>query len=176
MKHILKTAGSLLLDQFIGSIAACMLVVCVAVLFKQSLLGFVLAFVIAFAFYAYITYNSSFKAGFRNVNRIQHDPSYKAYWYNGALAGLISAIPLLGFFIWFLISGAGIVAVYFMICDMYWTWPLSNIFPNHRLLVMCLAFLPIIVIPWIGYIAGYKNFLLSDVAMKFYKKITDKSE
>lgn len=176
MKHILKTAGSLLLDQFLGVFSGWMLVVCVSVLFKNSLTGYVIAFCICFGFYSYITYNTAFKSGFRDPNRLKKDPAYRDYWYKGAVAGAISAIPVAILYVAFLITNALIVYSYFMIFNMYWTWPMANIFPNHRPLVMALAFLPMILIPWVGYIAGYKNFMISDVVVKLWKKYAEKKK
>lgn len=174
MKHLFKLAGSLLLDQFVGIISAFMLVLCVAGIFKNSLTGYALAFCICFGFYVYVTYNSAFKSGFHDSHRAIKDRQYKGYWYKGGIAGAISALPLFVIYVVYQITGAGIVAVYYMIADMYWTWPMCCMFPNHRQAVIALAFVPIVVIPWIGYIAGYKNFMITDVVMKLYKKLAEK--
>lgn len=173
MKHLLKLVGALLLDQLVGIISAFMLVLCVSVIFKNSLTGYLLAFCICFGFYAYVTYNSSFKSGFHDSHRAIRDRQYKGYWYKGAVSGAVAAIPLFVIYVLYRLTGAGIVAVYYMIADMYWTWPMSCMFPNHRQLVMLLAFVPMVLIPWIGYIAGYKNFMVSDVIMKYYRKFTE---
>ncbi len=174
MKHIFKCIGSLLIDQFVGIISGFMLVLCVSALFENSLMGYTLAFCICFGFYAYVTYISAFKSGFRDKHRIEKNNRYFGYLYKGALAGVLAAIPLFGLYLSYRITGAGILALYYMITNMYWTWPMINIFPNHQPLVMALAFLPMIVIPWIGYIAGYKNFMVADLAVKLYKKFTVK--
>ncbi len=174
MKHILKCSGSLLLDQFVGIISGFMLVLCVSALFENSLMGYTLAFCICFGFYAYVTYNSAFKSGFRDKHRIAKDTHYFGFWYKGALAGILAAVPLFGLYVAYQITDAGILAFYYMIADMYWTWPMINMFPNHQPLVMALAFLPMIVIPWVGYIAGYKNFMVADLAAKLYKKFAAK--
>lgn len=174
MKKFLKFVGSLFLDQFVGIISGSMLVLCVASFFQNSKLGYFLAFLFCFGFYAYVTYNSAFKAGFRDIHRIQKDPSYVGFRYKGALAGLVSIFPLIGLLVAYLLSDNGILAFYYMIANMYWTWPLAGIFKSHQLLIMILAYLPMIVIPWIGYIAGYKNFILLDKTITVYKKYIEK--
>lgn len=174
MKKFLKFVGSLFLDQFVGIISGSMLVLCVASFFQNSKLGYFLAFLFCFGFYAYVTYNSAFKAGFRNTHRIQKDPSYKGFYYIGALAGMVTILPLFGLLMAYLLSDNGIFAFGYMIANMYWTWPLAGIFKSHQLLIMILAYVPMILIPWIGYIAGYKNFILFDKAITAYKKYIDK--
>ncbi len=170
MKNLIKTVGALLLDQLVGIISGFMLVLCVSVIFKNSLNGYIIAFCICFGFYAYVTYNSAFKAGFHDSHRIAKTPSYYGYLYKGALAGAVSALPLLVIYILYRITNAGIIALYYMIANMYWTWPMGNIFPNHLPTVLALSFIPPVIIPWIGYIAGYKNFMVYDLAVKLYKK------
>ena len=174
MKHILKCAASLILDQFVGIISGFMLVLCVSTIFENSLTGYTIAFCICFGFYAYVTYNSAFKSGFHDKNRTEKTPHYFGYLYKGALAGIVAAIPLLTLYIAYRMTNAGIVALYYMIANMYWTWPMINIFPNHQQFMMAVAFLPMILIPWFGYIAGFKNFMISDLALKLYKKIVEK--
>ena len=169
MKHILKLAGSLLLDQFVGIISGFMLVLCVSVLFQNSLSGYTLAFCICFGFYYFVTYNSAFKSGFRDKHRILKDRSYKGYLYNGLIAGAVAAIPLVILFILCRVTEASIMVLYYMIVNMYWSWPMMNIFPNHLNAVMICAFVPMAIIPWAAYIAGYHNFLFSDLIIKCYK-------
>ncbi len=175
MKHILKLIGALLLDQFIAIIAGCMMVVMVVTIFQNSLTGFIVAFLICFSFFAYISYNSAFKYGFHDSHRAIKDPLYHGYLYKGALAGALSAIPLLIFYIVYSITKAGILGIYYMIANMYWTWPMINIFPNHKTLAMLTVFIPMILVPWIGYIAGYKTFYFYDLVVKLYKKFTNNS-
>ncbi|MBQ7034787.1 MAG: hypothetical protein IJN34_03520 [Clostridia bacterium] len=170
MKQFFKTVGSLLMDQFVGILSASMLVLCVATFFKNSLLGFMLAFLICFGFYAYVTYNSSFKSGFRNRHRITKDKSYYGYLYIGALEGLVAALPLFILYIAYRSTNSPDLAFCYMIGNMYWTWPIASIFPNHQELAIPLGFIPMILIPWIGYIAGYKNFVVLDLLVKIYKK------
>lgn len=172
MKHFFKGIGSLLLDQLVGIISAFMLVLCVSTIFENSLTGYTVAFLICFGFYAYVTYNSAFKSGFHDKKRIFKDPQYWGYLYKGALIGVVAALPLLTLYVAYRISGAGILALYYMIADMYWTWPMINMFPNHQAFVMAIAFVPMVLIPWVAYIAGYKNFMISDQVIKLYKKFS----
>lgn len=178
MKHIFKLTGSLILDQFVGIISGCMMVLPVVLLnqsvIKNGLYGYLLAFIVCFGFYTYTTYRSAFQSGFRDHHRIIKDKKYRGYWYKGLIGGLIAMIPLLVIYIFYRITGAGIIAVYFQMADMYWTWPMINILPNHKQLVMILAFVPMIIIPWIGYIAGYKNFLIVDALLNLYRKFFEK--
>ena len=171
MKKILKGAGGLLLDQFIGVVSAFMLVLCVAQFFGNSLSGYTLAFCVCFGFYAYTTYVTAFKCGFRDSHRIQKDSSYRAFMYKGAIIGGLASVPLLIVtLIYFFITKAAYLAFFFM--NMYWFWPLGNIFPNHRPELMILAYIPMILIPWIAYIAGYKNFMISDIILKKIKSMS----
>ena len=173
MKHFFKTVGSLFMDQFICSIGATMMILCVAIFFKYSLTGFLLTAAATIIMFLYTTYRSGFKSGFHDPHRSAKKASYYGYIYKGFLAGLLSALPLLVLYVLYLYTQSEKVYFGFWLANMYWTFPLSGAFPNHRLLVMSLVFLPMVLVPWIGYIAGYKNFLFSDVAMRLYKKITE---
>ncbi len=173
MKHILKTSLSLLIDQFMASVLGWMFVPFVIVFFKNSLPGYLLAFAICFAFYIYITYHSAFKKGSHDSKRPLKDPAYKGYFYKGAVAGLISAVPLMILYILYRLTVNPVIAVYFQNANMYWTWPLSRAFPNHVQIILILSFLPIVATPWIGYIAGYKVFYLTDVLMKIYNRFIE---
>lgn len=171
MKHLLKGAGLLILDQVMSVFVGIMFVPCVAMFFKNSLfLGYVVAFICCFAFYVYVSYITAFKKGFHDSHRAIKDLNYRGYLYKGALAGLIAAIPLIAVYIFYLVTGAGIVRRYFMIFNMFFTWPMFNIFPNHVPAIMILAFVPLIIVPWLGYIAGYRNFLFADLFAKLYNK------
>ena len=174
MKHLFKLVGSLLLDQAVGIIGGSMMVLCVSTFFNNSFWGYFLAFIFAFGFYAYVTYNSAFKGGFRDPHRIRREEGYYGFLFKGALAGILSIIPLLGLFIYYVVSKRPEWAFYYMIADMYWTWPLTGIFKSHQTLIMATTFLPSVIIPWIGYIAGYRNFLLIDKVLALYRKYTEK--
>lgn len=174
MKKFFKFIGSLFLDQFVGALSGSMLVLCVSTFFNNSKLGFLLAFIFSFGFYAYVTYNTGFKAGFKDTHRVQKDKSYRGYLFKGLLAGGITTLPLVALLIVYITTDNGIYALYYMIANMYWTWPLAGIFKSHQILIMALTYVPIVVIPWIGYIAGYKNFVLLDKFVELYKAYIDK--
>lgn len=174
MKKFLNFIGSLFLDQLVGIISGTMLVLCVASIFKNNFWGYLLAFIFSFGFYAYVTYNTGFKAGFKDIHRVQKDTSYRGHWFKGLLAGAVTIIPLIVVLIVYLITNNGIYAFYYMILNMYWTWPLAGIFKSHQILIMVLAYVPMIFIPWIAYIAGYNNFILLDKVVLLYKNYIDK--
>ncbi len=174
MKKFFKLVGSLFLDQFVGALSGSMLVLCVSTFFNNSKLGFLLAFVFSFGFYAYVTYNSGFKAGFKDIHRVQKDPSYRGHLYKGFLAGCVTILPLVALLIIYITTNNGIYALYYMIANMYWTWPLAGIFKSHQVLIMALTYIPMVIIPWIAYIAGYKNFVLLDKIIFSYKRYIDK--
>ncbi len=175
MKHVLKTSLSILIDQFMSCVLGWMFVPFMVVFFKNSLSGYSLVFAICTGFFIYVTYNSAFKKGSHDSKRPLKDPTYKGYLYKGALAGLISAIPLLVLYVLYLMSGNRVVGVYFQNASMYCTWPLTRMFPNHIQTVMPLVFIPIVVVTWLGYIAGYKVFYITDLVMKLYNKLTEKA-
>ena len=54
MKHILKIAGSLLLDQIVGCISGSMMIIGVAFFFKNSLSGYLIAAAITIFLFCYI--------------------------------------------------------------------------------------------------------------------------
>lgn len=171
MKHILKIAGSLLIDQLVGVISGSMMVLGVAFFFHNSLTGYLLAGALTIFLFAYTAYRSGFKGGFHDPYRVPKDPFYRGYLYKGALAGALSALPLLIIYIIYRITRGGTWSFLFMLSNMYWTWPLMGAFPNHQQLVMASAFAPIVLIPWLSYIAGYKGIIFSDIFLNLYKKI-----
>ncbi len=174
MKKFFKFIGSLFLDQLVGIISGSMLVLCVASVFQNSKWGYFLAFIFSFGFYAYVTYNSGFKAGFKDIHRIRKEPSYRGHCFIGFLAGIVTIIPLIALLIIYIITDNGVYALYYMIANMYWTWPLAGIFKSHQILIMTLTYIPMVFIPWIGYIAGYNNFILLDKVVLLYKRYIDK--
>ncbi len=173
MKHILKTSLSILIDQFMSCVLGWMFVPFVIVFFNNRLSGYLLVFAICTGFFIYVAYHSAFKKGSHDSMRPLKDSSYKGYLYKGAIAGLISIIPLLVLYILYKLTANPVVAVYFQNANMYWTWPLSRAFPNHVQEILILSFLPIIITPWIGYIAGYKVFYITDVVMKIYNRFIE---
>lgn len=171
MKRFFKMVGSFWLDQFVGIIGGSMMVLPVVTFFKDNMmLGYTLAFIFSFGFYAYVLYNSAFKSGFRDEKRITKDPSYRGYLYKGALGGVVAALPTAIFFVCCMIFKE-ILYLYYEILTMYWTWPLGNILLwKNPHLVMGLAMVPTVLLPWIGYIAGYKNFSVFDKVLTAYRK------
>ena len=165
--------GSLLLDQFVGIIGGTMMVLCVSTFFNNSFGGYLLAFIFAFGFYAYVTYNSAFKGGFRDPRRIRRDDKYCGYLFKGALAGVLSILPLLCFYLVYFFSRKPELAFFYMVADMYWTWPLTGMFKSHQMLIMGTTFIPSVIIPWVGYIAGFKNFLVFDKVVEIYRKYAE---
>ena len=170
MKYLFKGIGSLLMDQLVANVSAAMLVLSVSVVFKNSLLGYVLALAITMLLYSYCAYRTGFKTGMHDPHRIPKDPMYRGYFYWGAVAGGVAAIPLFLIYLLYQFGHFWWAWLGFRLANMYWYWPLSGIFPNQQPLIMVLAFLPMIVIPWLGYIAGFKNFILSDIFLNLYKK------
>jgi hypothetical protein len=176
MKRYLKIIGSLILDQFVGIIGGSMMVLPMVTFLGDNMkLGGLIAFLFAFGFYAYVAYNTAFKGGFRDEHRIRKDLNYNGYQYKGLLCGLLAAAPLMLYFFVCLLLRANIFNVYYMVASMYWTWPLLQIFQGaDRYLIMGLVFIPMVIIPWIGYIAGYKNFSVFDKILTAYKNYTEK--
>lgn len=175
-KNLLKLSVSLFLNQILASIGGFMCIILVWLLFKDRMAAHILFFAITFSFFYYIEYMAAFKAGFHNEDR-RNKPNSKKYIFTGAFAGLISAIPALLFYIFYIVTtftaGEGLQKVailYYRILNMYYSWPLGNIFPNHMNAVFLTSFIPMIIIPMLGYIAGYKNFIFSDLLVKYIKK------
>ncbi len=174
MRHFFKAVGSLLLDQGVCLIASFMMPMCMAVLFNNSLAGYLIVAAVLIALYVYTAYRSGYKAGMKDPRRVPKDPNYHGYLYKGALSGLVAAAPLLVVYLIYKITSSAKAAFVFYMANYYWTWPLRGAFPSHQQLIMILAFVPMILVPWIGYIAGYKSFMFSDLAVKLYKKIVNR--
>ena len=172
MKKMLKLSLSLFLNQVLGSISGFMCVIFVWVLFRDRMASQILFFAITFSFFYYIEYMAAFKSGFHDEAR-RNNPSSKSYIVKGAVAGAISAIPALLMYIFYLVTsfigseGLHQMAIlYYRIFNMYYSWPLGNIFPNHIDMVFITSFIPMIIIPMLGYIGGYKNFVFCDLFLK----------
>ena len=126
----------------------------------------------AYPFFIYIEYRSAFYHGFHDSNR-RNAPDSKSYLFKGALAGFISAIPMIVLIIVYVVFYDNVFVsqsakLYARVIAMYYNWPMCNIFPNHTLEVLLSSLAGLIVFPMIGYIAGYKNFVISD---KIYKAL-----
>ena len=92
------------------------------------------------------------------------------------MAGAISVVPLaILVFLHFLFTFTGditakaIVTLFAGFASMYYAFPLSSIIPNHIVFVLLASLLPPIIFPWIGYIAGYKNFDIFDIICKWLR-------
>lgn len=175
MKQLFKLSLSLLMNQILASTGGIMCVIFVLLLAGSTLGAHFLFLALTFPFFIYIEYRAAFKYGFHDSNR-RNNPNSKAYLFKGALAGLISAIPLIlliCFYIYCLLSGFDsslqFAKLYVRIFSMYYCWPMCNILPNHTLAVFLSSLIPMIIIPCAGYIAGYKNFLISDIIFKTLK-------
>lgn len=174
MKDIFKLSLSLLANQFLASVGGYMCIIFVWLIGGSSIWSQFLFLLMTFPFFIYIEYRAAYKYGFHDSNR-RNNPEDRSYIYKGAVAGLISAVPLYILIITHIIAnymGASTVAqfskLYTRMFSMYYNWPMCNIFPNHNIAVMLTSMLPVIIFPALGYIAGYKNIVISD---KFFKLI-----
>ena len=175
MKHIFKLSVSLFLNQILAVTAGIMCVLFVLFLAGNGIGAHLLFLAMTFSFFAYIEYRAAFKYGFHDADR-RNKPNSHAYLYKGAIAGLISSIPLIillvlffCFYATYQLRPMNVAALYTRIWSMYYCWPMCNIFPNHAIEVYCTSILPLVVFPYLGYIAGYKNFLISDIIYKFLR-------
>lgn len=175
MKQIAKLSLSLFFNQILADTAGIMCVLFVVFVAGNGIGAHLLFLAITFPFFGYIEYRAAFKYGFHDSDR-RNKPSSRAYLYKGALAGLISAVPLillLAFYLYCMFSNyvhtLHLASLYTRIWSMYYCWPIYCIFPNHTLAVFFTSVLPLIIFPCLGYIAGYKNFLISDIIFKLLR-------
>ena len=160
------------MNQILASTGGIMCVIFVLLLAGSTLQAHLLFLALTFPFFIYIEYRAAYKYGFHDSDR-RNNPDSKAYLFKGALAGIISSIPLMlliAFYIYCVTSGftasMQFAKLYVRIFSMYYCWPMCNIFPNHTLAVFLTSIIPLFVIPCAGYIAGYKNFMISDIVFK----------
>lgn len=175
MKKIFKLSLSLLGNQFLASIGGFMCVIFVWLLAGDSIYAHLIFLLFTYPFFIYIEYRSAFNYGFHNSDR-RNKPKSKSYIYKGALAGAISGIPLFALISVYIISLASnniflseTAKLYARIISMYYSWPMCNIFPNHILEVLLSSVIGVILFPTLGYIAGYKNIVISDKIYKLLK-------
>ena len=168
---------SLLGNQFLASVGGFMCIIFVWFIAGDSIAAQLVFLCITFPFFMYIEYRAAFTCGFHNPDR-RNKPDSRAYIYQGALSGLLSAIPLyllIIIYIAFKTAGeagrANLVRFFIKVISMYYNWPMCNIFPNHQTTVILTSMIWVIVFPMIGYIAGYKNFVLSDSVLEGIKKL-----
>lgn len=163
------------MNQILASVAGYMCVIFTAMIAGDTIMAHVIFLLFTFPFFVYIEYRAAFKYGFHDPDR-RNNPKSKKYIFKGALAGLISAIPLYALIITFLVSYVNNVKgvsmfslLYTRMFSMYYNWPMCNIFPNHVVEVLLTSMVPVIILPMLGYIAGYKNILLTDPIYKLFK-------
>ena len=168
MKNIFKLSLSLFFNQILGVVSGMMCFMFAFFLAGTGIWAFVLYLAITFSFFVYIQYQAAFKSGFHDSDRRNKKES-KAYLLKGAAAGAISAIPVLAliiiYFVALFIGNNALNQVSKLILSfvtMYFSWPLSGIFPNHSNEIVAATILPLVLVPSLGYIAGYKNFDLFD--------------
>ena len=164
MKNIFKLSLSLLGNQALGFVGSTMCVIFVNLIAGQTLFAHLIFLAINFSFFMYIEDRAAFMSGFHDPNR-RNAPDSKKYLFKGFIAGVISLIPLLvlfGFYIYFYSIGHSpwvkLLTIYIRTVSMYYVHPMLNIIPNHALFVMITAVIIPMIIPTIGYIAGYKNY------------------
>lgn len=172
MKKTLKLSLSLIGNQFLASIGGAMCILFAYFLAGDTIMAHVIFLLFSYPFFIYIEYRSAFYHGFHDSNR-RNAPDSKSYLFKGALAGLISAVPMLILIIVYVACYDNVIIsqsakLYARAIAMYYNWPMCNIFPNHTLEVLLSSLVGLIVFPMIGYIAGYKNFVISD---KIYKAL-----
>ena len=172
MKKTLKLSLSLLGNQFLASIGGAMCILFAYFRAGDTITAHVIFLLFAYPFFIYIEYRSAFYHGFHDSNR-RNAPDSKSYLFKGALAGFISAIPMIVLIIVYVVFYDNVFVsqsakLYARVIAMYYNWPMCNIFPNHTLEVLLSSLAGLIVFPMIGYIAGYKNFVISD---KIYKAL-----
>lgn len=175
MKNIFKLSLSLLGNQILASVGGFMCIIFVWFIAGSSIWSQVIFLAMTFPFFIYIEYRAAYKFGFHDSNR-RNKPNDKSYLYKGALAGLISAIPLYILILTYIVTNAfGNVGIaqfaklYARVLAMYYNWPMCNIFPNHDIAVFLTSMIPVVIFPMIGYIAGYKNIMISDYIYKLFK-------
>lgn len=175
MIKTLKLSLSLLGNQFLASVAGFMCVIFVWLLAGNSILAHIIFLLFTYPFFVYIEYRAAYNSGFHDPDR-RNAPDKKSYLCKGAVAGLISAIPLYVLIILFFIArgqGIGLLTeyakLYARIGAMYYNWPMCNIFPNHIASVFLSSMIPPVIIPMIGYIFGYKHIMLTDKFVKLFK-------
>lgn len=175
MKNIFKLSLSLLGNQFISVIGAAMCIIFTNLFFGDTILAHIVFLLFTMPFFIYIEYRAAFTYGFHDSNR-RNAPEDKSYLYKGFFAGLISYIPLIILIIIYLcyfysgmIPWANFYKIIIRIASMYYNFPMCNLFPNHSPLVLVTSIIAPVIVPMLGYIAGYKNFVLSELFFKTKK-------
>ena len=168
MKNILNLSLSLFFNQILGVVSGMMCLIFAFFLSGSGIWAFVLYLAFTLSFFIYIQYKSAFKCGFHDSDRRNKKES-KAYLFKGCIAGVISSIPVIAlivvYFVALLMSNNALAQfsrLIFSFVTMYFSWPLSGIFPNHANEIIVASILPLTLVPSLGYVAGYKNFDIFD--------------
>ncbi len=177
MKNILKLSLSLIGNQFIAVVGAAMCIIFTGLFFGDTVLAHVVFLLFTMPFFIYIEYRAAFTYGFHDANR-RNAPNDRSYIFKGFFAGLISYLPLiilitiyLCYFFLNQIPWANFYKIIIRIASMYYNFPMCNLFPNHAPEVLISSIIPPILVPMLGYIAGYKNFVISELFFKSKKTL-----
>ena len=172
MKNILKLSLSLLGNQFISVIGAAMCIIFTNLFFGNTIATHIVFLLFTMPFFLYIEYRAAFTYGFHDPNR-RNAPNSKSYLIKGLVAGFISFIPVMIIIVIYLyyfysnqIPWANFYKIIIRISSMYYNFPMCNLFPNHCPAVIMSSIIPPLFVPMLGYIAGYKNFVISNLIFK----------
>lgn len=172
MKNIFKLSLSLAGNQFISVIGAAMCIIFTGLFFGDTILAHIVFLLFTMPFFIYIEYRAAFVHGFHDSNR-RNAPNSKSYLYKGLLAGFISYIPIIILIVLYLynfysgqIPWANLYKIIIRVSTMYYNFPMCNIFPNHCPCVIISSVIAPLFVPMLGYIAGYKNFVISYLFFK----------
>jgi hypothetical protein len=176
MKNIFKLSLSLLGNQILASVGGAMCIIFVHLIAGDTIPAHILFLAINMSFFVYIEYRAAFTHGFHDADR-RNKPESKKYLYKGFLSGAISVIPLLiiiAFFVYFYVichkPWMNLIKIILRSVATYYVFPMLNLFPNHSLGVILSSLIIPLVVPTLGYIAGYKNFEWTYSILKIQKK------
>lgn len=170
-----KLSLSLFLNQILSTVGGFMCIIFVNLLAGDTIAAHILFLVMTMPFFIYINYRASFTAGFHDSDR-RNNPKSKAFLHKGALAGVISIIPLIilvtiygYYYLTSQIGWSNLYKIIIRIYSMYYNFPMCNLFPNHSFAVILSSLILPVFVPWLGYIAGYKNFVVLDKFLIYLK-------
>jgi len=179
MKNVFKLSLSLLGNQILASVGGAMCILFVNLIAGDTIAGHLLFLAINLSFFIYIEYRAAFTHGFHDSDR-RNRPESKSYLFKGLAAGVISVIPvsvLIGCFVYFYAIGhepwMNLIKIVLRSVATYYVFPMLNLFPNHSLAVILSTLVLPLVIPMLGYIAGYKNFEWTYSVLKIKKNNTN---
>lgn len=183
MIRVLKLALSLLGNQVLACVGGAMCILFVNLIAGDTIPGHILFLAINMSFFIYIEYRAAFTHGFHDSDR-RNKPHSKAYLFKGLAAGAISVIPLLVFVCFFLYFYAiqhepwvNFFKIILRTIATYYVFPMLNLFPNHSLAVILGSLVAPLIVPMLGYIAGYKNFEWTYSILKIrYKNPTENAK